>query len=112
GAVIAESVKVKLQDAWPDYVFDESYTPSSLAELETFIKINKHLPDMPPAKEVKEEGIDLGEMNAKLLEKIEELTLYIIQQDKDVREKDKLIEKLSLSIIEHNERIAELESSK
>ncbi|WP_316833739.1 hypothetical protein [Pedobacter nutrimenti] len=90
GNMIAESVKVQLRSAWPDYVFAKDYTLPSLKETEKHIKEKGHLPGIPSAAEVKNNGIDLGEMNAKLLEKIEELTLHLIQ-------KDKLIESLKTS---------------
>ncbi|PTS96553.1 hypothetical protein DBR11_19020 [Pedobacter sp. HMWF019] len=80
GNMIAESVKVQLKSAWPDYVFKEDYKLTSLQETEKHIKEKGHLPGIPSAAEVKSEGIDLGEMNKKLLQKIEELTLYLIEQ--------------------------------
>lgn len=83
GGIIAESVKVKPQGEWPDYVFEKGYPMLSLRELETFILKNKHLPDVPAAAEVKKEGVDLGEMDSKLLKKIEELTLYLIEMKKE-----------------------------
>ncbi|PTS92783.1 hypothetical protein DBR11_26365 [Pedobacter sp. HMWF019] len=82
GNMIAESVKVQLQSAWPDYVFKDDYKLTSLQETEKHIKEKGHLPGIPSAAEVKSEGIDLGEMNKKLLQKIEELTLYLIQMEK------------------------------
>ncbi len=69
---------------WPDYVFDKNYEKLSLPELERFIDKHKHLPEMPAAMEVQQEGVSVGEMNAKLLKKIEELTLYIIEQGKEI----------------------------
>ena len=83
GDVIAESMRVELQAQWPDYVFDEAYEPQTLEHVEHFIKKHQHLPGIPSAKEVAKEGINLGEMDAKLLEKIEELTLYIIDLKKE-----------------------------
>ncbi len=80
GGVLADSVRVSLSSNWSDFVFDEGYKLPALEDLEHYIKKNKHLPDIPSAGEVKEKGIELGEMNAKLLEKTEELTLYILQQ--------------------------------
>jgi len=82
GNMIAVKVKVKAQNNWPDFVFAPSYKLPTLQQLETFIKENNHLPDIPSAKEVREHGIDLGDNQAKLLQKIEELTLYIIDQNK------------------------------
>lgn len=66
-------------DTWPDYVFTPDYTPMSLDEIRTFIKENGHLPDAPSAQEVKQKGINVGQMNALLLKKVEELTLHIIE---------------------------------
>lgn len=84
GNVIAESIIVKLQGTWPDYVFDKKYTLPPLNEVERFIKLNKHLPEIPTDQEVNEKGIDIGGMNAKLLKKVEELTLYLINQQKEI----------------------------
>lgn len=83
GKITTKEVEVTL-DAFPDYVFDEDYELRSLSEVEEFIKENKHLPGIPAAKEVLENGLSLGDMNVKLMEKVEELTLYIIQLQKEV----------------------------
>jgi len=85
GNMIAESVKVKLQGAWPDFVFTKTYKLPTLNETEVHIKDKGHLPGIPSASEVKTNGIDLGEMNAKLLQKIEELTLHLIEQNKELK---------------------------
>jgi hypothetical protein len=82
GNMIAESVKVQLQGSWADYVFDEGYKLPKLNDIESFVKEHKHLPEIPSAAQVKSEGIDLGQMNEKLLKKIEELTLHLIEQNK------------------------------
>ncbi len=83
GKVGAKEVQVETtSDAWPDYVFASDYQLQSLAEVEQFIHANKHLPGVPSAQEVGEEGINLGEMNAILLQKIEELTLHMIALEK------------------------------
>lgn len=84
GNIIAEAVKVQLSGSWPDHVFESGHKLPDLSETEQYIKENKHLPEIPSAKEVAETGINLGEMNAKLLQKIEELTLYIIDQNKRI----------------------------
>lgn len=81
GKIISEEVRVEA-DVWPDYVFQNNYPLISLSQLEQFISTNKHLPNIPAAKQVHKEGFGLGDMNRRLLEKIEELTLYIIQQEK------------------------------
>ncbi len=71
---------------WPDYVFKADYQLKSLEEVNEFIKDNGHLPNIPSAKEVEKEGIALGDMNKNLLEKIEELTLYMIEMNKEVKQ--------------------------
>ena len=81
-----ERIKVDLQTAWADYVFDSSYDLLSLSEVEDYIAKEKHLPGMPSAEEVEANGIELGEMNVKLLEKIEELTLYVVDLNKQIEE--------------------------
>lgn len=85
GKIIAEEMRILLQANWPDYVFDADYNLEDLAKLEASIKANHHLPDVPSAQEVKENGIAVGEMQAVLLKKIEELTLYIIEQNKRIK---------------------------
>jgi hypothetical protein len=90
GDVIAERVVVKLQaSGWPDYVFTPTYHLSTLPEVEKFIEQNHHLPNVPSAKEVADKGIDVGAMNTKLMEKIEELTLYLIEQNKKLESIEK-----------------------
>lgn len=77
---------------WPDYVFEADYKLKSLEEIEEFIKINKHLPAVPSAKEVSENGLDLFKMDATLLKKVEELTLYTIAQEKQLKaQKEQLL---------------------
>jgi hypothetical protein len=82
GDVIAERVVVKLQTNWPDYVFSPTYQKATLPEVEQYILKNNHLPNIPSAQEVAEKGQDIGAMNVKMMEKIEELTLYLIEQNK------------------------------
>lgn len=84
GKAIAEEVRVQLQASWPDYVFASDYDLMPLNELEANIKANKHLPGIPAAAEVEAGGFDLGEMNRLQMEKIEELTLYIIDLQKQI----------------------------
>lgn len=83
GKIRTQEIKVENQN-WPDYVFDPAYQLQDLKETEYFIKENRHLPGIPSAKEVSKNGVDLGEINSKLLQKIEELTLHIIEQDKRI----------------------------
>ncbi|GAA0871189.1 hypothetical protein GCM10009117_03350 [Gangjinia marincola] len=82
GKVRAHGVKV--YTTWADFVFEEDYNLPSLQSVEAFIKEHGHLENIPSAKEVEISGIELGEMNKLLLQKIEELTLYLIQQDKEI----------------------------
>ena len=84
GNLAAESVKVALQANWPDYVFQSSYVLPDILKTEQFIKKNKHLPEIPSEAEIKKDGINLAEMDARLLKKIEELTLYMIDVTKKV----------------------------
>jgi hypothetical protein len=92
GTVRAKEVIV--DSGWSDYVFDESYELKALSETEAFIKAEKHLPDMPSARDVAEHGVSVGEMQAKLLAKIEELTLHVIEQQKQLAAQSARIERL------------------
>ncbi|MGO4708844.1 hypothetical protein AB4Y90_06930 [Chryseobacterium sp. 2TAF14] len=85
GIIHAKEVKVDLQN-WPDYVFKRDYKLNSLESVERHIKDKGHLPNIPPAEDVEKNGLKLGEMDAKLLEKVEELTLYIIDLNKDIKQ--------------------------
>lgn len=77
--------EIKVYTTWADYVFKENYALKTLPEVEAYIMEHGHLPNIPSEAEVLEQGIELGTMNAKLLEKIEELTLYLIQQQKEIK---------------------------
>lgn len=86
GNVIVESMEVQLSGLWPDYVFSDNYQLRSLHELEVFINANNHLPDVPTADELENSTLNLGEMDAVLLKKVEELTLYVIELKKEIEE--------------------------
>ncbi len=86
GNAIAESVTVKLQGQWGDYVFKPSYKLRPLSEVKTFIDQNQHLPEIPSAQEIEKSGIDLGEMVKLQTKKIEELTLYLIESNKQLQQ--------------------------
>lgn len=88
GKIGAREIQVTNTNPWPDYVFEPQYRLWKLAEVEQYIKQNKHLPGVPSAVEAKD-GIELGKMNAILLEKIEEMTLHIIQLNKRIEELEK-----------------------
>ncbi len=79
GDILAEEIKVQLDVPGPDYVFQPDYDLKSLQEVAEYIEANRHLPDVPPAKEMESQGINLGQMDMILLRKIEELTLYQIE---------------------------------
>ena len=81
GKVRAKEIKVEA--GWSDFVFAEGYELMSLTSLEKFIKRNRHLPDIPSEAEVSENGVAIGEMHSKLLQKIEELTLYVLDLHKE-----------------------------
>lgn len=87
GKVRAKEIKVEA--AWSDFVFAEGYELMSLASLEKFIKRNRRLPDIPSEAEVSENGVAIGEMHSKLLQKIEELTLYVIELNWEGEELEK-----------------------
>lgn len=78
-----------------DFVFAKDYKLMSLYEVEKFIKQNNHLPEIPPASEVEEHGADIGMMQSKLLQKVEELTLYMIEQNKKIAELEKKVNEQS-----------------
>jgi hypothetical protein len=82
GQVICEELVVQNSAEWPDYVFAEDYDLMPLEEVEANIKKNKHLPGIPSAKKIGEDGIPLGQIQKQMMEKIEELTLHLIQQNK------------------------------
>jgi hypothetical protein len=94
GKIGAKDVQVETSSTtWPDYVFAQDYRLPSLAEVEKFIQENKHLENVPSASEIAKDGHSLGEMDKILLMKIEELTMYLIQQQKEIEELKKKIEK-------------------
>lgn len=90
GNIRAKEIKVETAN-WPDYVFAKDYHLPSLQETEKHIKEKGHLPGIPSAKEVEANGVNLGEMNAKLLKKMEELTLYLIEQNGKIEQMEKEI---------------------
>lgn len=84
--ILTEKVKVAVANTanWSDFVFAKDYKLQSLSDVENYISNNQHLPGIPSAKEVVNDGVDVATMDAKLLQKIEELTLYVIQQQKEI----------------------------
>lgn len=86
GKIMAEEVRVQLDGDWPDYVFAADYKPMPLNELQAFIKKNKHLPGILPATEMKTNGLALGDTQKRMMEKIEELTLYILELKQEIEQ--------------------------
>ncbi len=84
GKIMCEEVRVQLDADWPDYVFGSDYKLMPLADLQNFIIKNKHLPGILPAADVKANGLELGDTNKRMMEKIEELTLYILELKKEI----------------------------
>lgn len=89
GVIHAKEVKIDLSGALADYVFEKNYNLKTLSEVHTYIKDNGHLPEIPSAEEVKKNGMDIADMQVKLLQKIEELTLYAIDQQKRIESLEK-----------------------
>ncbi|MCU0415789.1 MAG: hypothetical protein MUE33_01270 [Cytophagaceae bacterium] len=94
GKILCEELKVKLQSGWYDHVLQPGYNLITLDSLQNFITTNSHLPDIPSAAQVEEEGIEAGAMSGLLLKKIEELTLYMIEQNNKIGNQENQIELL------------------
>ncbi len=111
GDIFSKKVKVT-QSGWPDYVFDNKYQLPSLAFIEKYIKEHQHLPDVPSAKEVEEHGLNLGDNQAILLRKIEEITLYLITQNKKLDEQQKMILQQQQTIEQLKKSVKQLKHKK
>jgi hypothetical protein len=108
GDVFARKVRVT-PDGWADFVFEPAYKLPSLQEVAGFVAEHKHLPEIPSAKEVSEQGLDLGQNQTKLLQKIEEMTLYLIEQHKRLVAQQELIKAQEELIKKQDDRLKELE---
>jgi hypothetical protein len=84
GKAICEELKVQLSGDWPDYVFSNNYSLKSFDELRDYITVNRHLPNIPAAAELEKNGLELGDMQKRMMEKIEELTLYVLQLEEKI----------------------------
>jgi len=111
GTIHSQEVKVDLT-GWSDFVFRKEYSLPTLAEVEKHIAEKGHLKDIPNEEEVLRDGIKLGEMNSKLLQKIEELTLYMIEQEKKTEKLKDFISQQSRVISEQNKRLKKLENKR
>lgn len=97
GSIGAREIKVE-GTGWSDFVFENDYELKTLDEVEKYISKSGHLPEIPSEADVIENGINLGEMNAKLLQKIEELTLYLIEQNKNLEQANSNIKELQREV--------------
>ena len=104
GGIEADQVTVKLQTAWPDYVFKPDYKLQPLSQVKAYIDQNRHLPDMPSEADIAKNGQNLGEMNKLLLTKVEELTLYMMDANKKLNAEE-------AEIKAQNEKIKHLEEA-
>lgn len=91
GKIMCADVQTSNIYNWPDYVFSENYSLKTLSEVKKYITEHKHLPNIPAATEVEKNGVQLGDMSRRLLEKVEELTLYILQQQEQIDELKKQV---------------------
>jgi hypothetical protein len=108
GTIRAQEVKVDMYGA--DFVFEEDYHLRPIEEVEQFVKERKHLPEIAPAKEMQEMGVNQSEMNQQLLQKIEELTLYLIEQNKETKNVLNELSQLKRENEKLKNRIVELET--
>ncbi len=110
GKIRAKEIKVEAAN-WPDYVFTPDHEKLSLTELNAYIRTNRHLPEIPSAKEIESDGLSLGEMNARLLKKVEELTLYLIEKDEELKLEKLKNEKQQDALSNQQERLDRLEAA-
>jgi len=117
GNILANEIKIKTDISVPDYVFESDYELKGLDFIANYVKSNKHLPGIPSAKEIERDGLDVASMNLLLLKKIEELTLYAIKQEGEIknqnvksRQQNDLIAQQRKAIELMDQRIKKLES--
>ncbi len=106
GHMRAEEIVV--ETGWADFVFDDQYELKSLAEVESFIHANGHLPDIPDGASIESNGLSLGDMSVRFMQKIEELTLYTIDQEKRLDQQDTIINELIELTLELRREMTEL----
>lgn len=107
GKIWCQGLHVKYAPFWPDYVFEQDYKLLPLTEVSNYIKSQGHLPGMPVAAEIEQNGVDLYQSTRLLVEKVEELTLYLIQQQEEI---EKLRNELQLTLLKSNASNQELET--
>jgi hypothetical protein len=106
GGILSEDYAISPQSSWADHVFSTDYQLQNLNEVENFINTNKHLPGIPSATEIQENGYILHDMNVKLLQKVEELTLYSIEQNKKIEQLEGVVKSYQSLL----EKVKQLES--
>jgi uncharacterized coiled-coil protein SlyX len=110
GNAIATSFTVQSYGSWPDYVFKTGYVLPSLNDVKAYIDQNHHLPDVPSAEQVAKDGLNLGDMNKITMQKVEELTMYLIEKDKQLNEQNTTINKQQSQIDTLNAELKSLEA--
>jgi hypothetical protein len=110
GTVHSKQVNVDM-NGWSDYVFNKDYILMPLSKLKTYIDQNHHLPEIPSEQEVAEKGLNLGEMNKLLTKKVEELTLYLIEKDKEVKDQQEEIQQNQFTNQVQQKEIEQLKQS-
>ena len=108
GTAIFTKVKVKTVGTWPDYVFRSGYSLPDLKELEQYLQTHHHLPGIASAAEVQRDGIDVGDQQAAVLKKVEELTLYLIEQNRTLADQNKKLEEQNTRLLNQQRQIDEL----
>lgn len=111
GNIRAKEIKVETAN-WPDYVFADDYDLKDIKTLEKYIRINKHLPEMPSAKEAEENGIALGQINNSLVKKVEELTLYLIEKDRQVEVLQSKTKNIEAELVEIKKQLKQTANKK
>jgi hypothetical protein len=108
GSAIATSFTVMTYASWPDYVFKPSYHLTPLSELKTYVDLNHHLPEIPSEKEIATNGLNLGDINRLLIKKVEELTLYLIDKDKQLNNEKEINNKQQQEIDQLKQQMQQL----
>jgi len=111
GSVIANSVTTKATINWPDYVFKAGYKLPPLNDIKLYVKKNHHLPDLPSAQDIEKNGLNLGELDKQMVKKVEELTLYIVDQDNKVKQQKETISAQQTQITQLATELHQLEAS-
>jgi hypothetical protein len=110
GTGIFQQIVVKLQNQWPDYVFDTGYNLPQLQELERYILSHKHLPEMASEEEIAKEGLDVGGQQVALLKKIEELMLYLIRENESLNEENRQLGEQNSRLQVHQKELDDLKA--